>query len=326
MKYDLTIVIATLGFDSLYNTINSILRNKQDKNVEILVIGKLPNNRLNKYLQEHSFIKYYPVSFKQGDLSKKRNLGFEKASSEIVAFVDDDTVLLKDWFNKALKYFDDKNMGIVSGPGRIPKKAGFLIELFGNTLSSIGGGPIRTRYKPGKKIIEDTCGDKIIGCNMVIRKAVYEKIGGFDPKIIPAEELDFASRTIKNGFRVIQDPDFFLIHHARSNPFKFFKQVFRFGRSKINTIKKRIQPLKTPYLLPLMVLLLFPIFFILGFFIREFFYLLGVGFILYFIFVLIAVLDSIMQTKNPLNVLLFITIPYMHTAYGVGELYGFFID
>ncbi len=160
MKPKLSIIIATLGFDSLYNTLDSIIKNKGKHDIEVIVIGNLKDKRIGKYKK---LIRHIPASFEKGDLSMKRNLGFKEAKAEIVAFIDDDVTINKNWIENGLRHFKDKKVGIVSGPGTAPEKAGFLSKLLGNTLASLGAGPIRNRYKKGKKLETDLCGDTIIG-------------------------------------------------------------------------------------------------------------------------------------------------------------------
>jgi len=318
MKLDLSIIIATLGFDSLDSTLKSVIEYKNGYDIEVLVIGNVKKEIMERY-KKIKFIRYIPCSFEYGDLSKKRNIGFENSRGEIVAFIDDDVNITSSWITNGLKHFKDPRVGIVSGPGITPKKTNFFIELFGTSMSSMGAGPVRNRYKIGKELEVDEHGDKIIGCNMFIRKRVYSEMGGFDPNIIPAEEIDFASRAIKKGYKVYMDPQAYVAHFARSNFKKFFRQIFRFGKSKINTIKRRIIPLKLIYLLPIITILLFPAFVIISFFSRILFEILIAGLILYFCFIFIASIASLINTKRAISILLIFTIPLMHLAYGLGE-------
>ena len=108
MKPELSIVIPTLGFVSIDNTISSILKNKGIHKIEIIIIGKLHPSIKANYKK---FIRHYPVKFKKGDLSKKRNLGFKKAKANIVTFIDDDVIIPKGWISRGLKHFKNKNIG-----------------------------------------------------------------------------------------------------------------------------------------------------------------------------------------------------------------------
>lgn len=318
MKPALSIIIATLGFESLKMTLDSVIENKGKHDIEILVIGNVSAEIMNNY-KKIKFIRHFPCKFEHGDLSNKRNLGFENAKADIVTFIDDDVTITKDWIDNGLKHFKDEKVGIVSGPGVTPEKANFFIELFGLTMSSIGAGPIRKRYKPGKKLERDFVGDKIIGCDMFIRKSVYKKIGGFNPEIIPAEEIDFAARAIKADYIVYMDPEVYVVHYARSNIKKFFRQIFRFGRSKINTIRRRVINPSIMFFIPVFTLIIVPLMLLLGIYSNQILLLDGLFFVLYFIFVLIAAFISLISSLKLKSLLLILTIPLMHLAYAVGE-------
>jgi GT2 family glycosyltransferase len=318
----LSIVIATLGFESLKFTIDSILKNKGDQDIEILVIGDVEEKLIKRYKKIKS-IRHIPIKFEKWDLSLKRNLGFKEAKAEIVAFIDDDTKVPKGWIKKGMSHFKDKKVGIVSGPGVVPEDASFSMKLFGNTLASLGALPIRNRYKKSKGIERDIQGDKIIGCNMFIRKEVFKKIGGFKEELKYAEENDYAIRTVKAGYKAYRDNELYLFHYARSDFKKFFLQIFRFGAAKITSVDRRIEPFKPVYLAPLLALIYFPVFLVASFFsiyVLEFL-LASLG--LYLLFDLIAALEAAIRTKDSSNILLLVTIPYMHIAYGSGEFFGF---
>ena len=47
-------------------------------------------------------MKYEPVA-----AGKKRNIGVELASGEIIAFTDDDTILREDWLKNAVKHLEE---------------------------------------------------------------------------------------------------------------------------------------------------------------------------------------------------------------------------
>lgn len=319
---DLTIVIATLGFDSIDETIGSILRYKKNAKIEIIVIGKVKEDILRKY-KKLNFFRYIFASFPKGDLSQKKNLGFREANSEIVAFIDDDTVISPGWIEKGISHFKDKKVGVVSGPGVVPEKGDFLIKLFGNTLASLGGGPIRNRYKRSEKIEEDTTGEKSIGCNMTVRKDIYKKTKGFRTNVLCSEDFDLTARAISAGYKAYYDPEFYLYHYARSDFRKFFRQMSRYGNSKVHMIKKGSEPFKIVYLFPLISILMLPLLLVFSLFneaAKTLFIILIGG---YFLFLLIASVEAILRTGKIYALLLIFTIPFMHFAYGFGELKGF---
>ncbi len=318
----LSIVIPTLGFESIKATIESILKYKGDIDLEIIVIGDVEEKLIKKY-KKLKYFRHISINFEKWDLSLKKNIGFKEAKSEIVAFVDDDATISPEWIKKGLSHFENKKTGIVSGPGVVPEDANFSMKLFGNTLASLGALPIRKRYKKSRGTERDGWGDKVIGCNMFVKKNVFKKIGGFEEDLRYAEENDFALRARKAGYDVWMDNELYVYHYARSSFKKFFRQIFNFGAAKIKTIKENIQPFKFVYIIPMLALIYFPIFLIGSFFSVYVLSMLVTFLVFYAALVLIATIEAIVRTMDISNVLLLFTVPYMHIAYGIGEINEF---
>jgi len=76
---------------------------------EILIIDGSTNNETKELLTEKPFknIKYFKVENDQRGLTKQRNFGIQKVSSEseIICFLDDDTILEKDYFEQLLSTY-----------------------------------------------------------------------------------------------------------------------------------------------------------------------------------------------------------------------------
>jgi len=78
---------------------------------EILIIDGSPDDLTKEVLEQNNYknLIYYKVEPKDRGLTKQRNFGINKVNpiSEIVCFLDDDTVLEKDYFQKLIQtYFD----------------------------------------------------------------------------------------------------------------------------------------------------------------------------------------------------------------------------
>lgn len=76
---------------------------------EILVIDGSPDDETKNMLIDKKFknLKYFQIQPEQRGLTKQRNIGISKVDlkSEIVCFLDDDTILKKDYFEKLLETY-----------------------------------------------------------------------------------------------------------------------------------------------------------------------------------------------------------------------------
>lgn len=90
---------------ALLNLLNSVKLQDLYPN-EILIIDGSTNNETLDLLNTNSFenLSYFLVSKEQRGLTKQRNFGISKVSlySEIVCFLDDDTILDKDYFKNII--------------------------------------------------------------------------------------------------------------------------------------------------------------------------------------------------------------------------------
>ncbi len=85
---------------------------------EIIIVDGSTNKETEELLSEKSFLnlKYFLVTAENRGLTKQRNFGISKvdAQSEIVCFLDDDTVLEADYFKEIIKTFktNDEIVGV----------------------------------------------------------------------------------------------------------------------------------------------------------------------------------------------------------------------
>ncbi len=78
---------------------------------EILIVDGSPDDFTKEMLSQHSFqnLKYYKVEEKDRGLTKQRNYGIVRVSeaSEVVCFLDDDTVLSPTYFEAIIQTYQD---------------------------------------------------------------------------------------------------------------------------------------------------------------------------------------------------------------------------
>jgi GT2 family glycosyltransferase len=133
--------------------------------------------------------------FWDGDkgLGAARNLGIRKASSELVAMIDTDVVLTKDWHKRLVKHFED------------PKVAAAM----GTTIYGYGFPPIQRLYEYWRWRLREGW-----GCtNTVFKRDSVLEVGNFDETIAGAgEDYDLYKRILVAGYKWVWDRKVIVYH------------------------------------------------------------------------------------------------------------------
>lgn len=139
------------------------------------------------------------------------NTAIQVSRGKLLAFIDDDCIVDRSWLQEILKEYDsDPQLAVLGG----------RVELYDNR-----DNPATTLTYPEKMVLAPPLvlfkNFLIIGCNMVVRKDVFDSVGGFDTALGPgtpaiAEDVDFIYRANKKGFRVAYVPSVLVYHnHGR---------------------------------------------------------------------------------------------------------------
>ena len=152
----------------------------------------------------------------------KRDLALTHTTGDILAFLDDDTFPERDWLKNAVKYFDDPQVGAIGGPAVTPFADSVRQQASGNVYASLlGGGNYAYRYLPK----ETKAVDDYPTCNLLVRRSVFESIGGFDTTFWPGEDTKLCLDIVKRGLKIIYAPDVIVFHHRRPLFVGHLKQV-----------------------------------------------------------------------------------------------------
>ena len=236
---------------------------------EILIVDGSTNDETAKMLNENNFqkINYFQVEPQFRGLTKQRNFGIAKVAKEcdIVAFLDDDTELMPNYFEVLKETFlsDDKITGVggiaINENGWRPIKPseklnkyrffefdGFVYkEGIRNVLRNYLG--LHSNLPPGKMPAYShgkTCGfplngkiyevDLLIGMSFAFRREVIEQIkfSTYFEGYGLYEDADFSIRALKFGKNVINtNLQLNHFHHPSGRPdqYKYGKMVVRNG-------------------------------------------------------------------------------------------------
>ena len=188
----------------------------QEKPFEIIVVDAHSTDRtreiVKKYSEKFDFVHLYE---KGGSRGVGRNYGVKKATGEYVAFTDGDDLVNPFWLRELRK-------SLIQGYDVVA----------GNTIY-IGYGPwekierVELFYK-GMDVTYPSC-------NLVYKKTLFLKIGGFDPWFVTAEDIDLNMRAVEHGAKFAYNANAIVYHRTRDSFFSFAKQAFwnGYGRKQL---------------------------------------------------------------------------------------------
>ncbi|HDM25360.1 MAG TPA: glycosyltransferase, partial [Thermoplasmatales archaeon] len=159
-------------------------------------------------------IKEYEKNYKQikifvheGSRGEGRNFGVSKAEGDIVAFTDGGCRADKNWL-KELKKKIEEGFDVVAG-------------------RTINIGPFQ--YIERVKIEHKGYDITYPSCNLAYRRELFEKIGGFDPRFITAEDIDLNLRAVKAGAKIGYNEHAVIYRRTAENIISLMKQSFWYG-------------------------------------------------------------------------------------------------
>ena len=161
--------------------------------------------------------------------AQKRDLAASQARGAILAFLDDDAYPAKAWLTAALRRFDDPGVWAVGGPGVTPPDDGFWQQVSGWVYSSrLVAGPARHRYvREAAREVDD-----YPTMNLLVRKSVFNDVGGFNSKFYPGEDTKLCLEITRRGGRIVYEPEALVYHHRRSLLHGHFGQVAAYARHR----------------------------------------------------------------------------------------------
>jgi GT2 family glycosyltransferase len=145
------------------------------------------------------------------------NQTVSRVDSEFVALVNDDVMVTRDWLRNLVKYAipDDVAMAVPKvffwDKKGIINAAGGIYDIFGAGCNRGNGEEDLGQYDEVEEVFYG-------GIAMLIRKSVWQKIGGFDQRyFMYAEDSDWCWRARIAGYKVIYVPSSVIYHQWHSS-------------------------------------------------------------------------------------------------------------
>jgi cellulose synthase/poly-beta-1,6-N-acetylglucosamine synthase-like glycosyltransferase len=250
--------------------------------------------------------------------SRQRNEAVRKAKGEIIYFLDDDSCPVPDALKRIVKHFEDERVAAVGGPSITPEGDTVLQRSFGAALGSfLGGFSIRNRYRRVGEVRE-TSENELILCNLAFRRSYFIEEGGLNERLYPNEENELMNRLQKKGYRLIHDPDAYVLRSQRKTLKAFMRQMLNYGRGRAEQTIAAPYSFRPSHLIPSLFLL----YLLSTIFINNFLYLLPI--ICYLMINLsVSIYTGLKERERKLSFTLPPVFAVMHICYGAGVLWGF---
>lgn len=151
-----------------------------------------------------------------------KNLGFlgncnnaaQVARGEFLVFLNNDTYVQPGWLDELVGEMDrNPRAGLVGSklvyPDGTLQEAGGIIW---NDATGANYGRNDNPTKPQYSFVREV--DYVSGASILVRRSLFEEIGGFDPRFMPAyyEDTDLAFEIRRRGFQVIYQPFSVVVH------------------------------------------------------------------------------------------------------------------
>lgn len=237
----LSVLIVTKNREADLKDCLKALAGQTTKPDELIIVENNNEKTLTKIVKNYK--KYFHIKYLLQDsinISQARNTALENATGDILAFVDDDCIVAKDWVYKIHEFFinNQNTIGIIGRSLNFYKKNKLaqLEQLLQETWFSL--------YFKLNKTSKLTSGMFVNTRNLVIRKSILGKYKiKFDPNVPhKIEDTDFGIRLFNflnpKKEQVYYQPDLLAYHKNSQNLFQFLSRRNASRKGKKWLLKK----------------------------------------------------------------------------------------
>jgi len=205
----------------LKNCLQSILDKTLYKNYEIIIV--------DNQSKEFETFKYYETLKKDPKIkilmfnkpfnfSEINNFAVSKTNTEYIIFLNNDTeIITQNWIELLMGFAQRKDIGAVGAkliyPDNTIQHAGLILDAKCNVRRSHHRYP-RNSLGYGGRIQSIQNLSAVAAAAMMMRRKVFEEVGGFDPAFIVAHgDIDLCLKLRERGYLIVYEPHVEIYHY-----------------------------------------------------------------------------------------------------------------
>lgn len=216
--------------DLLRNCILSIQKYFQEFDYEVIVVdNNSPNPEWKVLIDEFDKVNFIELKENLG-FSKANNIGVKSAKGEYIYILNPDTEIEGNYFKEILDFGDGQKKFGALGLRMHDAKGNFLpeskrsvpalINSFEKLFTKLNNDS-KTYYRNDIAETEIAEVEVMTGANLLMKKSVYEEVGGFDERyFMYGEDIDLCYTILRKGYRNFYYGKYSLLHYKGESTVK----------------------------------------------------------------------------------------------------------
>ena len=209
--------------DLLRNCILSIQKYFQGFDYEIIVVdNNSPNPEWKVLIDEFDKVNFIELKENLG-FSKANNIGVKSAKSEYVYILNPDTEIEGNYFKEILDFADSQDKFGALGLRMHDANGNFLpeskrsvpalVNSFEKLFTKLNNDS-KTYYRNDIAETDIAEVEVMTGANLLMKKSVYEEVGGFDERyFMYGEDIDLCFTILRNGYKNFYYGKYSILHY-----------------------------------------------------------------------------------------------------------------
>ena len=171
------------------------------------------------------------------------NLGIQVANGDLIGIVSAHSVLSTDYVKQVVETHARTGADLVGGPMSAVGQNRTAAAVALATSTRFGMGGAKFHYANREEFVDTV----YMG---VCRRAVYERVGGFDEELVRDQDDELSYRILGRGGRIVCNPAIRSMYFNRASLTGLVRQYFQYGLWKVRLLQKHPRQMRPRQFVP----------------------------------------------------------------------------